>query len=1275
MTLVQPLGRREQIQRLQEKLDTLRKGRVQPCPTVSLESATSLTTEIDPTSANEPCLPFEEALDTNFDVPQETPRPRRIVPDQSAKNLYSAWSDALTRLVAPYLDYITSSTGNVPARLHALSAKCKDVVRCVKKATQILCLFQNYFEKLTVEWCTCEDLLQVLVKNGLFPTSPIQPRMAISVHLLDFYRALFEKSCDAVNAMASALNLFYARRGFVVLNKQGWPVEEPFRRGLGYAAQWYDNLQIRLEQHVDGALLDADSHIRDENFFSSSLTTTQNSSDDGLCFPDTSSQAGVHHPPPPINTSPSNRALFPGECARVLQHRCPACFGGNLFGRSLDKEGGDIHVCVDGNFNHRHLRSAGDSPKFYEPIYILPKEYIDNVGAQIESLRKTRKPHPRQPIVPDEAVNECESSHIAGKGSNVKTNMERYDDSGLMALVCRHDIPIFLANIDTPGEQQKYAVALIEYLFGKLPPCATVALLYDVACVLDRSLHMYDFLSTDITKRMLFATSAMHAYAHQWACQIIYNPRIRTGVGLTDGEGVERLWSRMRKLIAVSRSSGRSRHIYIIDRHVGSIGQELRDDLGSWMRRRLSKRINVQEHKAHQWLTSSSIEKGVLRHEWALQQASELSLRAQAPVRLKKELDVVLTLQSNLDACEKSLESARLTLSESTATPRSLRSLASLQNNQEQLKHDIEDLYASLSIQESFPELRGVDLEFIRILVIARDLKINVRKRAVGSFFEWERLDRASGGRDQPLGTKLHQVTRAGIKKRAPALMAGLKKYNDLCAQLASLYKPEWTIPLPEPLPTDLAMLRDASNLLTDVWISRPADMVPRWLEDKGVRDGIRAMLKIDRCHEERRRLSIEADNLSRWFYREVCAIELALNKAQNVQLRVPLLQRRSHILNLRNRWSSTLLPQDVLHDQARRAQTVAQSLTHHSKQNNHPSSPPLETECLTIVQDSNEFLHSEDIEQPVDLEDSVDHTTDEVLLADYLEAEHEVPETEVIASEGVDVTLIWELPVSHHVFLLTIVVSFKQLQLSFHYSLLQELSFQTIQEFEPLSKPHSFPHLRGCFVFGPRELTIMQSPTAWLNDVCINGIATFLMYKFSQATQITSQYSRKCALFSTFDLLMMHYNVSDTELWRRTQSTEYWNRNIWILPIHRPQSKHWVMCTILPLKGEIHLFDSFADQLPWSDEVQVIMSFVARLIIVANQQGHALHVNTSGWIARPTVMHPLQSNGFDCGVWVLANIAAVLAGFAVTGIMEQEIGLVRSSLLRYLAALPVHQS
>lgn len=46
----------------------------------------------------------------------------------------------------------------------------------------------------------------------------------------------------------------------------------------------------------------------------------------------------------------------------------------------------------------------------------------------------------------------------------------------------------------------------------------------------------------------------MHAYGHQWACQLVYNPRLCEGLGLTDGEGVERLWSRLRRLIGIERS-------------------------------------------------------------------------------------------------------------------------------------------------------------------------------------------------------------------------------------------------------------------------------------------------------------------------------------------------------------------------------------------------------------------------------------------------------------------------------------------------------------------------------------------------------------------------------------------------------------------------------------------------------------------------------------------------------------------------------------------------
>jgi hypothetical protein len=74
----------------------------------------------------------------------------------------------------------------------------------------------------------------------------------------------------------------------------------------------------------------------------------------------------------------------------------------------------------------------------------------------------------------------------------------------------------------------------------------------------------YEILASTIITRVAFATSAMHAYAHQWSCQLLYNPRLHPGLGLTDGEGVERLWSRLRKLIGVTRKSGvsSSSHFY-----------------------------------------------------------------------------------------------------------------------------------------------------------------------------------------------------------------------------------------------------------------------------------------------------------------------------------------------------------------------------------------------------------------------------------------------------------------------------------------------------------------------------------------------------------------------------------------------------------------------------------------------------------------------------------------------------------------------------------------
>ncbi|KAG6905622.1 hypothetical protein DXG01_001548 [Tephrocybe rancida] len=152
----------------------------------------------------------------------------------------------------------------------------------------------------------------------------------------------------------------------------------------------------------------------------------------------------------------------------------------------------------------------------------------------------------------------------------------------------------------------------------------------------------------------------------------------------------------------------------------------------------------------------------------------------------------------------------------------------------------------------------------------------------------------------------------------------------------------------------------------------------------------------------------------------------------------------------------------------------------------------------------------------------------------------------------------------------------------------------------------------------------------------------------------------------------MVRYHASDLELWQQIWHTEYWNHNIWILPIHRPTSEHWVMSTLIPLSGEIHLFDSFGNRDAWEGEAKDIMAFAARLVIVVNQYGHPLHIITSSWSAFPTITSSQQTNGDNCGVRVLANIAAILSGFSVTGVIQSDIVHVRSSLLRVLAGLPI---
>lgn len=184
----------------------------------------------------------------------------------------------------------------------------------------------------------------------------------------------------------------------------------------------------------------------------------------------------------------------------------------------------------------------------------------------VEGIRA--RPHPAPPphTAPDDYVeagmkipvsvlDECGSSFVAADEKREKASTQFFSDTGIMSFLCRHDRVLFTVNMTHRGERQHYALALIKRFMSEIPAGMTLGLLYDIACQLQRSMYKWGFLS-DLFSRITFGISVFHAYGHAWPCQVIYHPRKCPGFGLSDGEGCERFWSAIRKLIPTLHISG-----------------------------------------------------------------------------------------------------------------------------------------------------------------------------------------------------------------------------------------------------------------------------------------------------------------------------------------------------------------------------------------------------------------------------------------------------------------------------------------------------------------------------------------------------------------------------------------------------------------------------------------------------------------------------------------------------------------------------------------------
>ncbi|EMD38084.1 hypothetical protein CERSUDRAFT_48992 [Gelatoporia subvermispora B] len=1151
--------------------------------------------------------PVDDASDLN--LPEDMPVSPAEIPDTTEPerkrrrtrhvddiaSMYERWRALVPTLVAPLLDYLQRSAGRPVASLFTPVHACKS---------------GQYYDTVSVPFCDCYPLPNVLVTSRMFPTSPTVPQLAIAIDLLEFYSALAERSGDAVTALARSLRNFYTRRGWRVLDGKGTPLLDPFRRPLGQAIQWYDCLRVFIDRSIEDVVEKARSDVAEhtQRFPPSTSSGTQESTTSASSEPAGSVDLPSQMPPPRTTLSqklvpPCTNAGPPKprktRCSSLLQRRCPA--------------GADVVVALDGNFSQRHLRRAGDRPSFYEPEYFIPKEKVDAVGDRIAALRKGPSNKNYVPKVPDEAIDSCEGGHEATDEDKAKTNGDRFDDTGIMALVCSHDIPIFLANIDTPGEQLKYSMALIEELFKNLPDNATVAGLYDIGCVADRG-------------NML-----------------------------------------------------RARRIWIIDRQVRAIGDEMRDNLGLWLVHRLKQGVNRQNALAQKVLAGINVTHDELRHQWSLQQATQLSLRAHAPTRLKKQVDVVISLQAEVERVSVALQAARTQLQgASSSGKQSINVLSKLEKTSNRLSQRVDHLYSSLNIAEMFPELEGLDVEFVRMLILARDIKINIRKRVTSQLLEYDRLDR----------TKLHQLTRKAISRRQPAIQTAIRKFNKYCEALEALKqkgKVSNDMPLPHPLPTNLAKLREDTSLFDDVWItaSPPHDR-PRWLEEPLIRDGIRALLRADRCNEECARLHREAENMCSWFGQELAAVELAMQTPDN-GLYAPLLQqRRDNIALLQRRWQTPWVPAGRLELQAEWASQIVKDILKTAVCGVVPPIiPMLIPPCRAAFEEEDILSDSDTLVQGLDGLEIADGDVDNPEMIDILEDVTSAEQAEdhnnkppgladpdnpalLATTNDVSIHFEWSSPVS----------GIRGLSVPVKTGHFLGLPTQ-------LHADRSYPRTASSrkILLRKEDFLRIADNHKMLDGDCINECAMLLQ------RLIVPPSTPRCAIFSTYDIVHAQTPDDDGAIKRSLKYNRYWDSNTWLIPIHRSPADggvgHWTLVIANLTQQELYHFDSFASSAQWKDDVWVgLLLFIFRyvLFLLSSQRAWCvmkcafalmLHPHPREWRARPLLTSAVQNNGIDCGVWVLATMAAQLRGYHITSLEEGDLPQFRRYLCYLIAQMP----
>src|SRR5258708_8510566 len=402
----------------------------------------------------------------------------------------------------------------------------------------------------------------------------------------------------------------------------------------------------------------------------------------------------------------------------------------------------------------------------------------------------------------------CKDSFVAADEQQEKPSKKYFKDTGLMASVCHHGIPLLHVSLWTPGEQQFYTFALLSMLLEHLPNSWKVGCLYVIGCQIHHAVHKWDF-ALEWREHLSWGVSIFHAYRHQWACQLWYHPHKDALWGLLGGEGCERFWSKLHHLISGLHVMGYHHRLFVLDMQIEHITAKKHFQLPRWLKEHLQC-AESQLNSATKEFGSQSIEE-LLSHfdsqhqhhsappghqsKSAVQSLIELVMSLKATCEMKEGiLKEIIQDQDDLIGVDSAANFAQAELQECVDTLSTAIEWLTKQINKECTNLNANDSSCH-ELQKAEKDKWAISFANLHVLKDQLCCKLQAWKAELG------RLNHQHG--QQEVDQSLHSQIEKAVKKQSTGIDSTLQKYNEKLRSLVSL-QGKGGIPLDKWLPPQL---------------------------------------------------------------------------------------------------------------------------------------------------------------------------------------------------------------------------------------------------------------------------------------------------------------------------------------------------------------------------------------------------------------------------------------------------------------------------------------